>query len=147
MRYLNFKNITLAAVAAAALLWTAPAQAQEHRVRFEIPFPFVAANQVLPAGSYEVTLDNFSRVIFQSTADATVHAIPLSRRSESRASDRSGALLRFQRLSGTMFLTNAWNPGREDGRAVVPSTRMLEAMRTAPAGAASDTVTLNPTLR
>jgi hypothetical protein len=119
------------ALSAAALLWVAPAGAQDSRMRMEIPFTFVAGGHVLPAGHYWVTVDqDFGRCLFAGQADSTAQMIRLSPVTDNRplAKAEQGTL-RFTRYGGQHFLSNVWRPGQRYGNRVVASRRLLEAAK------------------
>jgi len=144
MKNLNSLKAGLAALAVAALLWSAPANAQTHVARIDIPFPFVAGNEMLPAGQYEVVLDEFAHMLLRNPTETTIHFVALSGSYEKRSSaNLTPATLRFHRYSGTMFLTAAWAPGHEDGRTVRRSGRLAEAIRASLAANGSASVDID----
>jgi len=148
MKYLNSRIASLTMVAAAAVLWVAPASAQSTKVRVDIPFEFVAGNSVLPAGQYYVTLDGFPRVLLQGTNEKNGHMVALSGKSETRpASGAAGAKLQFSRYAGTVFLTGVWAPGHEDGKVVARSARLTEAMNAAGGEGGPTVMDLNSSLK
>jgi hypothetical protein len=119
------------ALGAAALLWVAPAGAQSSRMQMEIPFTFVAGDQTLPAGLYNVTVDQgFRTCRFESMTDSDVRVVRLSPAADSRPMAKWGVgSLRFARYGGQHFLSNVWRPGQEDGNRVVTAKRLLEAAK------------------
>jgi hypothetical protein len=119
------------ALGVAALLWVVPAGAQVSTMRMEIPFTFVAGDQVLPAGQYVVTVDqNFHHCRFDNLSDSIPRIVRLSPATDSRplTKDAKGTL-RFTWYGGQHFLSNVWRPGQEDGNRVVASKRLLEAAK------------------
>ena len=135
---------TFFALGVAALLWAAPANAQGSRMRMEVPFPFVAGEQVLPAGPYWVTVDqDFRRCRLDSMSGSDIQIVLLSTVTDSRPRTKveNGSLL-FTRYGGQHFLSNVWQPGQEEGNRVITSKRLLEAARSkGKGGDASPTVT------
>ncbi len=132
------------ALGVAALLWVAPAGAQVSRMRMDIPFTFVAGDQVLPAGAYWVTVDqDFLRCRLDSVSNSTVQLIGLSVATDRRPQMKADlGTLRFTRYGGQYFLSNVWRPGRDVGNRVVASKRLLEAAESkVNGGDASPTVT------
>ena len=119
------------ALGVTALLWVAPAGAQVSRMRMEIPFTFVAGDQILPAGSYWVTVDqDFRRCLFTSQSDSTIQVIRLASATDNRPLAKAAlGTLRFTRYGGQHFLNAVWRPGQEEGNRVVTSKRLLEAAR------------------
>ena len=149
MKDLNSMKAGLAALAATALLWAAPANAQTHRTFIHIPFEFATGNEVLPAGQYEVILNSQTAgVMLRNSNDTAYHSVALSARTGKRStSDVSVAALKFDRYAGTMFLTAVWAPGQEDGRIVRLSGKLAEAMRASLNENGSGSVTLNSGLK
>ena len=131
MKYLSSKKASLTALGLATLLWTMPASAQVSKTRCEIPFQFVAGSQVLPAGQYEVTTDQFARILLRHTRESAVHTVGLTSTYQARPPQNlSAGKLRFSQYGGTLFLTAIWAPGQEDGRTIAPSRRLTEAIST-----------------
>jgi len=148
MKNRNSKKVRLAALAVTALLWAVPASAQTHVARIDIPFQFAAGNEMLPAGQYELVMDEFARIVLRNTSETAVHFVALSGKYERRSSIYlSTATLRFHRYAGAMFLTGAWAPGHEDGRSVRPSGRLAEAMRASLDGNSAASVALDSGLK
>ena len=115
----------------AALLWVVPAGAQVSTMRMEIPFTFVAGDQVLPAGLYVVTVDqNFHHCRFDNLSDSSLRVVRLAGATDSRPLTKvAKGTLRFTRYGGQHFLSAVWRPGQEDGNRVVASKRLLEAAK------------------
>jgi hypothetical protein len=126
-----FGKTMVAALGAAALLFVAPAGAQVSTMRMEIPFAFVAGDQVLPAGQYVVTVDqDFNRCLFSSQSDTSAQMIRLESATESRPLEKAASgTLRFTKYGGQHFLSAVWRPGHEEGNRVVASKRLLEAAK------------------
>ena len=118
------------ALGAAALLWVVPASAQVS-MRMDIPFTFVAGDQILPAGWYTVTVDQeFHRLRFDSLSNSTVQMIRLAPATDSRPQSKTAqGTLRFTRYGGQHFLSAVWRPGQQEGNRVVASKRLLEAAK------------------
>jgi hypothetical protein len=68
------KRITALAFLTAALISMGSARALAQELRFKIPFDFIVQNQVLPAGTYEVS-NMTQRAILIRTWDGRFHAI------------------------------------------------------------------------
>ena len=119
------------ALGVAALLWVSPAGAQVSTMRMEIPFAFVAGDQLLPAGQYVVTVDqDFNRCLFANQSNTNAQMIRLESATESRRLAKASlGTLRFTRYGGQHFLSAVWRPGHEEGNRVVASKRLLEAAR------------------
>jgi hypothetical protein len=126
-----FGKAMFAALGAAALMLASPAGAQVSTMRMEIPFAFVAGNQVLPAGQYVVTVDqDFNRCLLANQSDTTAQMIRLQSATESRPQGKAElGTLQFTRYGGQHFLSAVWRPGHEEGNRVVASKRLLEAAR------------------
>ena len=64
MRNLTPGNAVFFALSIAALFRATPAQAQSsYSMRMDVPFQFVAGNQVLPAGPYSFTVDSAFHIL------------------------------------------------------------------------------------
>jgi hypothetical protein len=126
-----FGKAMFAALGAASLLFVAPAGAQVSTMRMEIPFAFVAGDQVLPAGQYVVTVDqDFNRCLFVNQSDTTAQMIRLLSATKSRPLGKTAlGTLQFTRYGGQHFLSAVWRPGHEGGNQVVASKRLLEAAK------------------
>ncbi|MCX6631882.1 MAG: hypothetical protein NTW28_30100 [Candidatus Solibacter sp.] len=119
------------ALGAAALFWVAPASAQVSTMRLDIPFTFVAGDQVFPAGQYFVSVDqDFRRCRFDNLSDSAIRMIRISPETDRRPMEKAEqGTLRFTRYGGQHFLSNVWRPGQEQGNRVVASKRLLEAAK------------------
>ena len=116
----------------AALLLAVPASAQISTMQYKIPFAFVAGNQVLPAGTYQVTLDtNFYLCRFHSMDEAITHTVRVLPGATDRPWQESrNATLKFLRYGGTLYLSGVWNRGAVAGHETIVSRRVIELART-----------------
>ncbi len=129
MKSINSMKAGFAALAVTTLLLAAPASAETHWMRFQVPFQFTAGNEVMPAGQYEVVLDEFPHILLRNLRDVDVHAVALSVKAVKRSSSNLGVgTLRFEAYGGEMYLTAAWARGHEDGLTLRPAGKLLEAM-------------------
>ena len=103
----------------------------------DIPFTFVAGEQVLPAGAYWVTVDpDFRLCRFDNLSSSSMQMILLSRYFDRRPFTKAAhGTLRFTRYGSQHFLSNVWRPGQEDGNRVPVSKRLLEAAKSQVNGA------------
>src|SRR5262249_7784564 len=108
------------------LLAVSATQAQEARVKANIPFDFVVGNKVLPAGEYIVSPEggtNQAIVIRAEEGDsfalATTHAC-------SASSASSSTKLVFQLMGGQYFLSQIWTAGYDQGRQLPKSRTELQ---------------------
>jgi hypothetical protein len=122
---------TFLALGVAALLWVTPAGAQVSTMRMEIPFTFVAGDQVLPAGQYVVTVDqNFHHCRFDNLSDSIMRIVRLASATDSRPLTKAAqGTLKFTRYGDQHFLSAVWRPGQEEGNRVVASKRLLETAK------------------
>ncbi len=123
----------LAALSLAIPLFAAAAPSQTRTVRCEIPFQFIAGNQVLPAGEYRLTVDpDHMLFLIHSVANAESWMIRYSPGGLGRDADKTGnGMLRFAKYGTQYFLTGVWEPGRVDGNRVLPSRRLVESAKLA----------------
>jgi hypothetical protein len=95
-------------------------------LKADIPFPFVVANQTLPAGHYVV-----GALGEQTIRIANAHqqgAFVLTSRVDGRASESLGKLV-FYRYEDRYFLTQVWNAGNNRGKQVFKSPAEEELER------------------
>lgn len=107
------------------LLAVSATQAQEARVKANIPFDFVVGNKVLPAGEYIVSPEggtNQAIVIRSEEGDsfalATTHACATSNPVSTK--------LVFHTMGGQYFLSQIWTAGYDQGRQLPKSRSELQ---------------------
>ncbi len=95
----------------------AAAGGQNSVMRADIPFPFVAGDEVVPAGIYFVTVDeDFLRVKFNSLQDTRIRAVRLSPGTSNRKSAASEpGTLTFYKYGEHYVLRTVWRPGETLG--------------------------------
>ena len=102
----------LAALAAAVLSVATPAGAQTPNIRVDVPFSFVAGDQLLRAGEYRIDVDNARHMFRITSADdgsvSYVRILPVTTRRSSQEADRRGGPFCKARASSTF--------SRESGR-------------------------------
>jgi hypothetical protein len=87
-------------------------------LKADIPFPFVVANQTLPAGHYAVsTLGEHTIRIANSHRQG---AFVLTSRVDGHAPESLGKVV-FYRYEGTYFLAQVWGPAYGPGRQLYKS--------------------------
>jgi hypothetical protein len=108
------------------LLVASGAQAQETHVKANIPFDFVAGNQILPAGEYMVASEGPTNqaIVIRSVDRKTAILSVTNSCSSSRPSDTSKLV--FHRLAGRYFLSQVWVQGNTAGRQVPRSKAEIE---------------------
>jgi hypothetical protein len=82
-------------------------------VKANIPFPFVVANQTLPAGRYVVTTLGEQTVRIANSHQQG--AFVLTFKLDGHAPESSGKVV-FYRYEGTYFLAQVWSPANRTGR-------------------------------
>jgi len=117
-----------AAAFLAVLLMTAVAVGQDNPsvLKADIPFPFVVANQTLPAGRYEVS--NLGEQTIRIVNSRKQGALVLTSRLSGRAPESSGKLV-FYRYQDSYFLAQVWGAGTTVGKAIFtsPAEKELES--------------------
>ena len=105
------------------LLVVSGVQAQETRVKANIPFDFVVGNQVLPAGEYMVASEGSTNqaIVIRSNDSKTAILSLTNSCSSSKPSDTSKLV--FHRLAGRYFLSQVWAEGNSGGRQL-PQSRI-----------------------
>jgi hypothetical protein len=104
----------------AALLLAASAaiaQTKQGDVVADIPFPFIAAHQMLPAGHYVVSPANADLGIH----DAKNRGTFVPTHGAQRSANDNGCKLVFHRYGDTYFLSEVWLAGNANGRALFRS--------------------------
>jgi hypothetical protein len=97
------------------LLAVSAAHAQE-AVKANIPFDFVAGNEVLPAGEYVVTPEGSSRqvILIRSSDSKAAKFATAFGCSSSRPSDKTKLV--FHTMGGRYYLYQVWTAGYDQGR-------------------------------
>lgn len=110
------KNLLSLALVGASLLVVSAAQAQEIRVKAEIPFDFVVGNRAYSAGAYEISpaMKDTSALLLEDESNAK-RAVTLSNACESNG-PATGTKMVFHRVGDTYFLYQIWIEGRSSGR-------------------------------
>ncbi|MFB3827904.1 MAG: hypothetical protein ACE15B_14125 [Bryobacteraceae bacterium] len=128
----------LIVVMAAAMLLPAGLFAEGVTVRADIPFQFLAGDQVLPAGSYQVRFDpEFRKIQFHSPeSTATLFLLTKSFKRPEGAQADTGLLV-FHKYGNVYALRNVWNPRQAKGYAAPVSKVERELARRMPAGEAA----------
>jgi len=98
------------------LLAVSAAQAQETRVKANIPFDFVVGNKVLPAGEYMVVSEGRTNQAIVIRSDDTNSAILSLTLSCSSLNPSDKTKLVFHSLAGRYFLSQGWMQGYDKGR-------------------------------
>jgi hypothetical protein len=140
MRNLTSGKAVFFALSVAALVRATPAQAQSsYSMRMNVPFQFVAGNQVLPAGPYSFTVDSAFHVLrIQPRKGTATSIVPIMAVSERRSrANLDKGMLRFADADGVHVLSGVWQPGSEEGAQTVPSKQAMAAARSAQSGTAS----------
>ena len=144
MRTLTSGKAVFFALSMVALFRAAPAQAQSsYSMRMDVPFQFVAGNQVLPAGQYTFAVDSAFHVLrIQSRKGTATSLVPLLSISDRRSrSNLEKGMLRFANTDGVQVLNGVWQPGSEEGAQTVPSKQAIASAKAA-AGATAGTASL-----
>jgi hypothetical protein len=104
------------------LIVVSSAQAQETRVRADIPFDFIVGNQVLSAGEYMVASEGATnQVIVIRSNDRKTAVLALTNSCwSSKPSDTTKLV--FHHLAGRYFLSQIWAAGNNGGRQL-PASR------------------------
>ncbi|HYW42774.1 MAG TPA: hypothetical protein VE959_07955 [Bryobacteraceae bacterium] len=111
------KQALLIAATAAAFALVTSASAQTTSMRMEIPFSFVAGDQTLPAGAYQVRVEESTcRVVILPAAETRILAFRLSLKSVSRKpANAELGTLQFQKYGDEYVLHAVWRPGQTEG--------------------------------
>jgi hypothetical protein len=131
---LSSSKTVLAALAAAVLSVATPAGAQPPNIRVDIPFSFIAGDQLLRGGEYRIDVDNTRHVFRITSADdgsvSYVRTLPVTTRRSSQEADRP--MVRFAKHGEQYVLEGVWERGAIEGNTVVHSRRAMESAKAAP---------------
>jgi hypothetical protein len=108
------------------LLAVSAAHAQESGVKANIPFDFVAGNQVLPAGEYLLTPEGTSGqvVLIRSSDNKAAKFATAFNCSSARPSDSTKLV--FHTMGGRYYLYQIWRQGFDQGRQLPKSKIELQ---------------------
>jgi hypothetical protein len=98
------------------LIVVSGAQAQETRVKADIPFDFIVGNQVLSAGEYMVASEGATNQVIVIRSNDRKTAIMALTNSCSSSKPSDTTKLVFHRLAGRYFLSQVWAAGNSRGR-------------------------------
>jgi len=102
------------------------AQAQEPRVKANIPFDFVVGDRVLPAGEYVVSqFGQSNAAISILKEDRKAEVLILTSACTSSGPSKSGKLV-FHAIGGRYFLSQVWTEGYDQGRQLRTSKAEIE---------------------
>jgi hypothetical protein len=105
------------------LLAVSATEAQQLRVKAEIPFDFVVGNQVLPAGEYTVMTEGAARqAIWIRSNETKASAVSIAFSSSASGNGEASKLV-FHSLDGRYFLSEIWTAGYDQGLQL-PKPRM-----------------------
>jgi hypothetical protein len=98
------------------VLAVSAAQAQQPRVRANIPFDFVVGDRVLPAGEYMVSpAGSSTAAVAILSEDGTDNALVMTSACASSGPSKSTKLV-FHARAGRYFLSQIWVQGYDQGR-------------------------------
>ncbi len=136
MKIFNSPRIVLAVAGLAVAALAVPAVAETSYMRVDIPFAFLAGNQVLPAGTYHVNVSNsFNYADFRSTNETRIHRVLLSNQRVERSTWGSGVgVLQFQKYGERLVLRAVFSPAQDEGHVFQKSKAEKELARTTSSG-------------
>ena len=110
------KLMRSAFLALGLFLAVSAAQAQEPRVKANVPFDFVVGDRVMPAGEYLVSQTGIaSSAIAIRSEDTSSTSLVITSACASSAPSKSTKLV-FHVLAGRYFLSQVWTAGYSQGR-------------------------------
>ncbi len=137
MNKLNSRRGILLATGLALVALAVPSFAETVNMRIEIPFAFVAGNEVLPAGTYEVGVDrSYTFADFRSIDETRIHRVMLTTsRLERKPSESGVGTLQFQKYGDRLALRAVWNAWGTEGYVFQKSKAERELAKTVAPGA------------
>ena len=110
------KYLRSALFALGLLLAVSATQAQELRVKAQIPFDFAVGNRVLPADEYMVVPEgNSGQAILIRSNDGKASALSITLSCAASGSADTTRLV-FRTVAGRYFLSQIWAQGYDQGR-------------------------------
>jgi len=106
------------------LLAVSAAQAQEPRLKANIPFDFVVGDRVLPAGEYQVSAMGASGQAIAILSEKAT-AFMVTSACVSSGPSKSSKLV-FHAMGGRYFLSQVWTEGYSQGRQLRESKAQIE---------------------
>jgi hypothetical protein len=108
------------------LLAVSAAQAQEPRVKANIPFDFVVGDRVMPAGEYQVSeMGASGHAIAILSEDRKANALVVTSACATSGPSKSSKLV-FHAIGGRYFLSQVWTEGYSQGRQLQESKAEIE---------------------
>jgi hypothetical protein len=109
------KNILGFVFVAASMMLASSAQAQEYRLKADVPFDFVVGNQIHKAGNYDIKklMPNSSLLLLESSSQSKPTIVNPHACAERDAA--TSTKLVFHRSGDTYFLYQIWVEGRQFG--------------------------------
>ncbi len=146
MQNLNSRRGLLIVAGLALLSFSVPAIAADTTyMRIDIPFAFLAGNEILPAGTYHVDVSNsYNYADFRSTNETKIHRVLLAAsRVERSLRESEVGTLQFQRYGDRLVLRAVFNPSKSEGFMFKKSKAELELGRNATPGAVETVQSFN----
>ena len=108
------------------LLAISAVQAQEPRVKANIPFDFVVGDRVLPAGEYQVREMGASGQLIAILSEDRKASALLSTSACATSGPLKSSKLVFHAIGGRYFLSQVWTEGYDQGRQLRESKAEIE---------------------
>jgi len=105
-----------------------PLAAEPARSIFDIPFPFLAGGQPLPAGEYSVGFDAFHRVVLACRHASCGTAVLIANETD-RPADAAKGALEFNKYGNLYVLRRVGPTGQATFRELVQSKREIELVK------------------
>lgn len=123
----------LAALALIVFLFVTPAPAQKAGMRMDIPVPFLAGDQMLPAGSYVVRIDERFRLMQIEGWNVNASLRVATKSAVRPAAKVERGSLQFDKYDNVYVLRNAFRGDESLGWALPQSQRERELAKSHPA--------------
>ncbi|WP_035359937.1 hypothetical protein [Edaphobacter aggregans] len=107
---------------------TRPAAAQAQAVTVNIPFDFSANDQMVPAGTYRISLQAPRYLSFVDTRSTRKQYLMLVQPTGEQNSKDRGRLI-FRQYGDSNYLYQVWMPGQGEGRQFARSRTEQETLR------------------
>jgi hypothetical protein len=111
-----------------AAAMSGPATAQAQSVTVRIPFSFSANDQIVPAGTYRISLEAPRYLSFVNTQSTKKQYLMLVQPTGEQNS-QDGGRLTFRRYADSNYLYQVWMPGQGEGRQFIRSRAEQETLK------------------
>ena len=142
MKNLTWKTRVLIAIGVVTVLSVTSAYAQAVSIRADIPFQFIAAGKVLPAGKYQLEYAAAFQRITLRPIEGGAGLYLTSHPADRPGSGPQPGMFVFHKYGDHYFLWKVWSPGHSQGYELPASKAEREMARMLKTQPATETVSV-----